>query len=116
MAKYNVLFHLDEGNKPRGEMTLRNIDNLITDLGQDNVQVELVVNGEGVLVLLKSPNLLGDLIDKLHAKGVRFLACGNSLRGMGLTQEDLLPLIEIVPAGVGELARKQAEGWGYIRP
>jgi len=28
----------------------------------------------------------------------------------------LLDLVDVVPAGVSELVKKQAEGWAYIRP
>ena len=116
MAKYRVLFHLDEGAKGRVDLALHNIENLITDLGQENVEVELVSNSEGVTAFLKVPNLHGAMVERLAAKGVRFTACENSLRQLHLTKEALVNQIEIVPAGVGELARKQAEGWAYIRP
>lgn len=116
MKKYKVIFHLDEGAKGRADLALNNIENLIADLGEENVDVELVSNSEGVTAFLKAPDLHGAQVERLAAKGVRFTACANSLRQLGLTKEALLERVEIVPAGVGELARKQAEGWAYIRP
>lgn len=116
MGKYKVVFHLDEGAKGRANLVLNNIENLIADLGQDNVEVELVSNAEGVTAFLKVPNLIGAKVERLAAKGVRFTVCDNSLRQLGLTKDELLEQAEIVPAGVGELARKQSEGWAYIRP
>ncbi len=113
--KYRVLFHLDEDNQPRITMTLNNIKNLLADLGTENVQVELVVNGEGVRAFVK-PSENQTQITALAAVGVRFALCANSLRGLNLHERDLLEQAEIVPAGVSELARKQAEGWAYIRP
>ena len=116
MGKYRVVFHLDEGGKARADLVLRNIDNLIADLGEKNVEVEIVANSEGILALLKTPNQHKEQIRQLGVKGVRFLACANAMREMGVTKDELLDLVEIVPAGVGELVKKQAEGWGYIRP
>ena len=116
MAKYRVLFHLDEGAKGRVDLVLHNIENLITDLGQENVEVELVSNSEGVTALLKTPDLHGAMVERLAAKGVRFTACENSLRQFHLAKDALLEHVEAVPSGVGELARKEAEGWSYIRP
>lgn len=116
MRKYKVVFHLDEGAKGRANLVLNNIENLIADLGQDNVEAELVSNSEGVTAFLRVPNLIGPKVEQLAAKGVRFTACANSLRQLGLTKDDLLEQVEIVPAGVGELARRQLEGWAYIRP
>ena len=49
-------------------------------------------------------------------KQVRFCACANSLRSLGLRKEELLDFVEVVSAGVGEIVKKQAVGWAYIRP
>jgi hypothetical protein len=116
MSTYRVVFHIDEGTISRANMVLHNIQNLIDDLGQDEVEVALVANGEGVKALLRSPNVHKRQISKLADQGVRFLACENSLRFLGLGKEDLLEPIGVVPAGVSELTKKQADGWAYIRP
>ena len=116
MEKYKVVFHLDEGAKGRADLAFNNIESLIADLGEDNVNIEMVSNSEGVTAFLKVPNLHGAQIKGLVAKGVRFVACANSLRQLGLTKDALLEAVEIVPAGVSELVKKQAQGWAYIRP
>ena len=115
MDKYRVVFHLDERSQVRSKMVLKNIANVIADLGQGNVEIELVVNGEGVTALTQS-SPYQEQIKELAAQGVRFVACANSLRQAGIPKEVLLERIAVVPAGVGELVRKQAEGWAYIRP
>jgi len=33
-----------------------------------------------------------------------------------ILEDDLVEEKQIVPAGVGVLVRRQAEGWAYIRP
>ncbi len=116
MTRYRVLFHLDEGGRMRAEMVLRNIGNLLAELDSTNVEVELLANGEGLLALLKTPNLHGETVDLLAAQGVRFAACGVAAKGFGLTKDALLGPVDLVPSGIGELVRKQAEGWAYIRP
>ena len=116
MDTYRVVFHIDESAISRANMVLHNIQNLIDDLGQGNGEVALVANGEGVKALLRSPNVHKRQISKLAQRGVQFLACRNSLRFMGLDEDDTLDPIVVVPAGVSELAKKQAEGWAYIRP
>ena len=97
-------------------MALANIDNLLADLGEGNVQVELVVNGEGIIALLRVPGQNASKVERLTARGVRFLACANSLRGMDASPQALLAGVEVVPSGVGHLVRRQAEGWAYLRP
>ena len=72
--------------------------------------------GEGIAALLQSPNLHGEQVERLAAKGVHFAACAQTLRQLDLTKDALLDLVEIVPTGVGELVKKQAQRWAYIRP
>ena len=114
MEKYRVVFHIDECNK--GYLVLKNIENLIADLGEDNVEVELLANSEGIAVLFKTPGLHKEQIERLVVKGVRFAACANTLRQMGLTKDALFDPVEIVSSGVGELVKKQTLRWAYIRP
>jgi len=52
MDKYRVVFHLDEPRKDRADRVFRNIENPLDDLGENNVEVELVANDGGVNVIL----------------------------------------------------------------
>lgn len=113
MNKYNVLFHIDEFAK--GGLVLNNISNLIVDMGEENLEIEMVANGDAVKVLLKG-NEFQPMLEQLAPKKVRFCACANSLRNFELEKNQLYDFVDIVPAGVGELVRKQASGWAYIRP
>jgi intracellular sulfur oxidation DsrE/DsrF family protein len=114
MEKHRVVFHIDEYNK--GNLVLMNIENLLADIGERNVEVELLANAEGIAVLFKTPDLHGEQVARLAARGVRFAACANTLRQMGLTKDVLFDHVQIVPSGVGELVKKQTLGWAYIRP
>jgi len=114
MDNYQVVVHIDESDK--GLLGLNNIENLLTDLGKDNVNVELVANYEGIKILLKSPDTYVEQIERLKKLGVKFAACSNTMRQRGITKEELVELVQIVPSGVGELVKKQAQGWAYIRP
>ncbi len=116
MDRYRAVFHIDEGTVARANMVLHNIANLLDDLGQDSVQVALVANGEGVKALVRSPNVHQRQIEDLAERGVAFLACRNSLRFLGLAEDDMLEPVAIIPAGVSELVKKQSEGWAYVRP
>ena len=115
MTKYRVLFHIDESVQSKWAMVLRNIENLLEDIGE-NLEVKLVANAEGIALLYKMPNPFHEKIAQLAEKGVRFAVCANSLRQQNLTEDFLLDLAEIVPSGVGEIVRRQSEGWAYIKP
>ncbi len=116
MANYKVIFHLDEPSKGRADQVMMNITNLLNDLGDGNVEVELLANGGGVRALARGPEGQADQVELLAKRRVRFVACQHSLEHLNLSREDLLDLVEVVPAGVSELVKIQAEGWAYIRP
>lgn len=116
MKHYKVIFHIDEPAKGRADQVLANISNLLDDMGENNVEVELLANGGGVRALVKGPESQADQIDTLARKGVRFVACQNSLDHLNIPRAELLDLVEVVPAGVSELVKKQIDGWAYIRP
>lgn len=116
ITKYKVIFHIDEPSKGRTEQVLMNITNLLNDLGDSNVTVELLANGGGVRALAKESEGQADQVVALTKRGVRFFACQNSLDHLNMQRTDLLDLVDIVPAGVSELVKKQMEGRAYFRP
>jgi len=115
MKEYRVLFHVDESSNSKWTLVLKNIENLFDDIGE-NIEVELVANAEGIGLLYKLPNHFIDKIAKLAGRGVRFFVCANSLQQQKLTRDFLLDSAELVPSGVGEIVRKQSEGWAYVKP
>ena len=112
--KYKVIFHIDEMIKSK--LVLGNINNLINDLGEENLEVELLANSEAVKLMLKASNEFSEQINSLKLKNVTFAACANSLRQMNLGKELLLDFCIVVPSGVGELVIKQTKGYSYIKP
>ena len=115
-TKYKVIFHIDEPSKGRADQVLMNITNLLNDLGDGSVEVELLANGGGVRALAKESDGQAEQVETLSKRGVRFVACQNSLDHLNMQRSDLLDLVEVVPAGVSELVKKQMDGWAYIRP
>lgn len=103
-----------EAEAERQSTILRNVLNLRADLGPD-VPVELVAHGPGVVLLTWESGLQAG-VAQLVAVGVRPVACLNTLASRALTPDDLLPEVGTVPSGVGHLARRQLEGWAYLRP
>jgi hypothetical protein len=109
-----VVVHVSEGSTDRQSTVLRNVLNLRAELGPD-VPVELVAHGPGV-GLLTGESGLDEEVRALGVAGVRALACLNTLASQGLTPEALLAGVGTVPSGMGHLARRQLEGWAYVRP
>ena len=109
-----VVVHVDEAAETKHEAVLRNISNLMDDLGTGTT-VEVVAHGPGIgLVLKDSP--YADTVQGLIARGVVIAACENTLAMKSIPPSSVAPGVITVPAGVGELVRKQREGWAYLRP
>ncbi|MGV8981738.1 DsrE family protein [Clostridium sp.] len=114
MEKYKVIVHIDEITK--STLVIGNINNLIMDLGEENLQVELLANAEGVKLMIADSNEFSEKLKMLDLKNVTFAACANSLRQMNLDEKSLFDFCRVVPSGVGELVIKQTNGYAYIKP
>lgn len=118
MDKLKVLFHINENEK--WKILLGNIANLLMDAGQQNVYAIVLANGHSVYGY-SDPEKLSQM-EQLSARGVKFIACRNSLKnmcdeGVACMKEELLPpFIGIVPAGITEIIRRQQDGYAYIKP
>ena len=114
-VKNRAVFQVTDNDPARWNMVLNNTRNAQEDLGAANVEIEIVAYGPG-LHMLKSDSIVGARIDEALKAGVKVVACQNTMRGMKLTPQDMLPTVGYVPAGVTEIMKKQTEGWSYLRP
>ena len=90
---YDLLVHVDLPDESRFVMALGNINNYLAALNGEPCTVVLLANG-----------------------GVSFRVCANAMKKVPITKEDLLPCVEVVPAGVVEIVRLQREDFAYIKP
>lgn len=131
MNRLKVLFHVNESG--RWERVLVNISNFLNDVGQGNADIEVVANGEAVSIFGNRCLLAGsegqgascgttangslvEQMKKLSEMGVNFVACRNALKGQSIDEDSLPNFLIVVPAGITEIATKQAEGYAYIKP
>ena len=84
-------------------------------MGSATVDIEIVAYGPGIGMLkLESPT--GTRIAEAMKANVKVIAWENTMRRQKLTQNDMLPALSYVPAGVTEIMTKQSEGWANLRP
>jgi intracellular sulfur oxidation DsrE/DsrF family protein len=121
-AFQKVVYQNDSGwQDDRGyfERLLRNLAAHIaaTD-GKVEIRVVSFSAGVKLFQLAKTDAELAVSLDGLRSKGVRFLVCRNTLKGMNLRLEDLyrVQTTDIVPSGVAEIARLQGLGFVYVHP
>ena len=92
---------------------LNYVENLQDLYGKDNVSIEIVALGHGIGVLKLDSPLANRVADALK-RGASVQACQVTMRRQKLEQADMLPDIGYVPAGLGEIVKRQKEGWSYI--
>jgi len=132
-TKQKVVYHINGDNPKQQTGALRNVQNHINAVGKENLDLRIVMHGNGVSMVLL-PEALGDVkgfkaanadpqmqatIDGLKDQGVSFKVCANTLKGRNVTYEDQLYMVDaadIVPSGVAELAILQGQGYSYIKP
>jgi len=114
--KYQVIFHVDDFDEKRITLAFNNIVNLMDDMRYEELEVELLVNGPAIQAFRKDNQLVAERVRQLAARGVNVMLCRNAIHLYEIPEEELVEERQIVPAGVSELVRRQAEGWAYIRP
>ena len=132
-GKQKVVYHINYDNPKQQAGALRNIQNHINAVGAENLDLKVVLHGNGLALLLE-PDSLGKLkkfkhanadqvmtakVSDLKGQGVSFHVCANTVRGRKVdVQTDLYDVAEedIVPSGVAEVAKLQLEGYAYIKP
>jgi intracellular sulfur oxidation DsrE/DsrF family protein len=132
-AKQKVVYHVNGDDPKQQTGALRNIQNHINAVGKENLDLRVVMHGNGVSMVLL-PDALGRVkgfknanaspqmqatIDGLKDQGVQFKVCANTLKGRKVDMENDLYMVEqadIVPSGVAELGILQSQGYAYIKP
>ncbi len=119
--KQKVVYHVNTDDAKTLKAALGNIQNHINAVGKDNIELKVVMHGDG-LELLKTANTNPDMQSKvvnLKGQKVEFVVCNNTLVGRKINfKNDLFDVSEkdIVPSGVAELAKLQQQGYVYIKP
>lgn len=115
-AKPRLLIHVSEDERARWNMALGNAKNAQDEVGgPGKIDIEIVANGPGVLMLKNNSKIAGQLGEATKS-GVKIVACEHSMQGLKLAKSDMHPGVGYVPAGIMELTNRQHEGWAYVRP
>ncbi|MDH3221796.1 MAG: DsrE family protein [Gammaproteobacteria bacterium] len=132
-GKQKVVYHINYDNPKQQAGALRNIQNHINAVGAENLDLKVVLHGNGLALLLE-PESLSHLqkfkhanadqqmtakVANLKSQGVAFQVCNNTVKGRKVdVKNDLYDVSDedIVPSGVAEVAKLQQEGYAYIKP
>lgn len=114
VGMHRVVMQLSSADTLEHKGLMNNLKHLKEGWG-DSVQVEVVVHGPGIALVTKGNSTQGEAIEQMIQKGVQFVVCRNTMKQKGLTEEQLLSGVGVVPMGIGEIIKKQEQGWTYIK-
>jgi intracellular sulfur oxidation DsrE/DsrF family protein len=79
-------------------------------------EMEVVMYGRGLdLVVSGKSTMATDVADAMKSANVKFDVCAIAMKNQQVEKGQLLPNVQIVPDGIGEIVAKQNAGWGYIK-
>jgi intracellular sulfur oxidation DsrE/DsrF family protein len=130
--KQKVVYHVNYDDPKHQAAALRNIQNHINAVGAENLDLKVVMHGDGLALLLYPDAMahtkmkMANADEQLQAKiaglkdqGIQFQVCANTLKGRKIDAENDLYDVskaDIVPSGVAQLAILQSQGYAYIKP
>ena len=118
-AEIKVVYHLSEGI-PQASRAIGNIRNHLA--ADPTAKIVVVTHGLGIDFLLDGATNQMDQpfagsVSDLVSKGVEFRVCNNTLVSRKISTDRLLLETKVVPSGVAEVAKLQAnEKFVYLRP
>ena len=119
--KHKIVYQLNEPGVEKAKFVLGNIQNHVSGVGgwQNIEALELVVYGPALKTFLTKEMDPGirQALDTLQAQGMGFGACGNTMKGLNITLEQLPEGARHLPqGGVVRVMELQDQGYAYIRP
>ena len=127
---YKILFDISKTGETEDQLN-RNIESVARFINMhvlhgtklENIEVAVVLHGKSTRdglthaayeekYLVKNPTL--DLINQLHAKGVKFYQCGQSAYYQNINAEDLSEDVNMALSALTMLTELQADGYSLI--
>ena len=120
-GKQKVVYHVNYDDPKKQKGAMRNIQNHINAVGRENLDLRVVMHGNGLSLLMRATEdqNFESSVANLKSQGIGFKVCGNTLKGRKISYEDDLYDVDeedIVPSGVAEIAHLQGQGYSYVKP
>jgi hypothetical protein len=131
MPKQKVVYHINGDDARMQSLALGNMQNHINAIGKDNIELKVVLHGDGVALLLypdalsKTKMRAANANEETQSKiaglkqlGVQFQVCATTLKGRNVDIKDLYDFDQkdLVPSGVAQLGILQSQGYSYVKP
>ena len=117
-SAHQLVYQLNKADHDYIESVLFSCAEMLRKYGDD---IELVISalGPGLHVLAKHPkrqisHVHQQRVQSLIEYGVRFQACGNTMKSMHWVEKDIIDGAQIVPVGIDGIMQLQEQGFSYI--
>lgn len=117
-SKHKVVYQLNKSDDEYIGAVLFSAGELLRKYG-DDVHIVVTVIGPGIHVLAKTPKrsvrpIHVSRVKSLATYGVTFQACGNTLKSLDWTMQDIIEEAEYIEIGADSLMTLQQQGYSYI--
>lgn len=115
---HKVVYQFNKAEEEYHKAVLFSVGAMVRKYG-DDIAIAVVCIGPGLHVLAKKPKRpvakeVQEQISSLDQYGVKFIACGNTMKSLHWTADDLVPFAHITEVGAAELMELQQKGYAYI--
>jgi len=117
--EHKVVYQLNQADADYIEHILNSVGAMIGKY-EDNVAITVVAFGPGIHLLARRPGrpvpetLRQRAASQARDYGVRFVACGNTMKTLDWTAQDIEPFARVEEVGAAVLMELQEQGWAYI--
>ncbi len=116
--KHKVVYQFNKADPDYMDHVLFSVGALLRKYG-DDIHIVVTAIGPGIHILAKNPRrpvpgIIKKRVSSLSSYGVSFHACGNTMKAMGWTENDMHDFAEVVEIGADDLLLLQEQGYSYI--
>ena len=117
-AEHKIVYQFNKGDEATQKAILFSVGAMLRKWG-DNVEIVVVAIGPGLHILAKKPKRpvseeTRERVSSLNEYGVKFHACGNTMKALKWEDKDMLSLAKVVEVGASDLMELQEQGYAYI--
>jgi len=117
-AAHNIVFQFNKSAPDYQSHVLFSVGEMVRKYG-DSVHVVVTAFGPGIHILAKKPGRpvaeeIKQRVSSLAQYGVSFHACGNTLKSLNWTKDDIVDFAEIVSIGADDIMTLQEQGYAYL--
>lgn len=116
--EHKVVYQFNQADPDYMGHVLFSVGALLRKYG-DKIHIVVTAIGPGIHILAEDPGrpvpeIIQKRVASLAAYGVSFHACGNTMKSLGWTEDDILDFAEVVEVGADDLMLLQEQGYSYI--